>query len=357
MSCRTVRPWLHVAAEQLSEPDRLVLEEHLQVCERCREERAQLALVRRVGGTLPVAPLGSRGHSRVIAAALLRGLSPAEPVQRRPIWPFAIAGAAVAAAIALLVVVLTGGSEPAPIVIREPAPPVAPREVPAPVPPPAPPDPIVQHDRVVVEGELEVDGKTLSPEAEVPTNVALRARARARVRVFDTQVVLAAASQMIVRDRTIVVLRGSVLVTPRDGVPRRIEAGDTWPREARRVRAEDELATAHAAYAQGDFARAEKFAGSALASKPSIAQAAEAETVIADCRQATGAHGDALRRYQAIATTYGNLTAGETALFAAARLAARTNPTEARSLYERYLARYPQGRFAPDARRALEGVR
>ena len=46
MSCRTVRPWLHVAAEQLSEPDRLVLEEHLQVCERCREERAQLGMIR-----------------------------------------------------------------------------------------------------------------------------------------------------------------------------------------------------------------------------------------------------------------------------------------------------------------------
>jgi hypothetical protein len=355
MSCRTVRPWLHVAAEQLSEPDRLVLEDHLQVCERCREERAQLALVRRLGATLPVTPLGPRGHARVIAAALIRGLQPAEPVQRRPIWPFAIAGAAVVAAIAIAVV-LTRADEPAPIVVRDPVP--ALREAPAPAPArPAPPAPIVRPDRVVVEGELEVDGNKLAPDAEVPTNVALRARVRAKVRVFDTQVVLAAASQIIVRDRTIVVLRGSALVTPRDGVQRRIEAGDTWPREARRLRAEDELATAHAAYAQGDFARAEKFAASALASKPTVAQAAEAETVIADCRQATGAHGDAMRRYQTIATSYPGLAAGETASFAAARLAARTNPTEARSLYERYLARYPQGRFALDARRALEGVR
>lgn len=49
MSCRSIRPWLHLERSALGEAARLVLEEHLQTCERCRADREQLALVRRIG--------------------------------------------------------------------------------------------------------------------------------------------------------------------------------------------------------------------------------------------------------------------------------------------------------------------
>lgn len=51
-------------------------------------------------------------------------------------------------------------------------------------------------------------------------------------------------------------------------------------------------------------------------------------------------------------------TAGETALFAAARLElSRGRAEAARARFDRYLERYPSGRFADDARRHTRAPR
>jgi len=113
----------------------------------------------------------------------------------------------------------------------------------------------------------------------------------------------------------------------------------------------DALALARRAYAAGKFADAKRSATAALAASASRAQSAEAHTIVAECAQATGDLDAAAARYALIAARYADLSAGETALFAAAHLAAARHAGDAAQLYDRYLTRYPTGRFADDARR------
>jgi TolA-binding protein len=118
------------------------------------------------------------------------------------------------------------------------------------------------------------------------------------------------------------------------------------------------LAQAREAFARLDHAGAERHADAALDAGPTRAQAAEARTLLAECAHATGRLDDALSRYEAIAARFGDLPAGETALFAAARLeASRGHAAAARALFARYLDRYPAGRFADDARRHAHASR
>jgi outer membrane protein assembly factor BamD (BamD/ComL family) len=57
-------------------------------------------------------------------------------------------------------------------------------------------------------------------------------------------------------------------------------------------------------------------------------------------------------RYEAVATKFSDLPAAESALYAAARIEARQKHDDAaRALYDRYLANYPNGRYADDVRR------
>jgi tetratricopeptide (TPR) repeat protein len=108
---------------------------------------------------------------------------------------------------------------------------------------------------------------------------------------------------------------------------------------------------ARASYAAGDHRSAERHANAALDASPTRGQEAEARTIFADCARAAGRLDDAVTRYEAIATKFADLPAGETALFAAARLeASRGRADAARVLVARYLTRYPAGRFVEDAR-------
>jgi hypothetical protein len=81
---------------------------------------------------------------------------------------------------------------------------------------------------------------------------------------------------------------------------------------------------------------------------------AEAATLRAELALLEGDGAGALRTYRRIAAQYGELTAGENAAFAAAQLAARSAPNEARALLEAYLTRYPNGRFVSQAELRLE---
>ena len=75
---------------------------------------------------------------------------------------------------------------------------------------------------------------------------------------------------------------------------------------------------------------------------------------LAEVAHASGALDLAVERYLAIAARFGALPAGESALYAAARIELRrSRASAARALLTRYLARYPAGRYADDARREL----
>ncbi|HEY6877333.1 MAG TPA: hypothetical protein VI299_04905, partial [Polyangiales bacterium] len=61
----------------------------------------------------------------------------------------------------------------------------------------------------------------------------------------------------------------------------------------------------------------------------------------------------AIAAYLAVADAYPELPSGENGLFAAAQLAMRAKRGDARDMMSRYLQRYPQGRFADEARARL----
>ena len=83
-------------------------------------------------------------------------------------------------------------------------------------------------------------------------------------------------------------------------------------------------------------------------------QRAEALSLRAECALVSGEFRAARVAYLKVSNEFANATAGETALFAAARIAAEhDSPSEARELLERYLARYPQGRFTREVRSRL----
>jgi len=113
----------------------------------------------------------------------------------------------------------------------------------------------------------------------------------------------------------------------------------------------DVLARARLELAAKHYADAERTASSVLAGASSSDEA-EARTILADVAQASGQLELASTRYRDVATKFASLSAGESALYAAARVEARRG-RDARVLLEQYLARYPRGRFVNDARRLL----
>jgi TolA-binding protein len=171
----------------------------------------------------------------------------------------------------------------------------------------------------------------------------------------------------------VAVQRGSVRILGCDGkvlVPE-LGAGENWnatvptsappseqtgPASLSRS-AEDLLRKARRAFVEGDVPAAEGAARAALDGGATRRQAADARTLLADCAQASGQPDKAARLYRQIAERHRDLPAGETALFAAARLEAnRGQRRSARALLELYLDRYPGGRFEPDARARLRAL-
>ena len=95
----------------------------------------------------------------------------------------------------------------------------------------------------------------------------------------------------------------------------------------------------------------------ALELRGSRANAAEAHTILAECAQMAGQPRAAVERYLLVARRYSNLPAGETALFAAARIEANAGHLQAaRDLFERYLERYPDGTLRAEAERRLRAI-
>lgn len=112
-------------------------------------------------------------------------------------------------------------------------------------------------------------------------------------------------------------------------------------------RARSELAERHV-----DSARATL--REAITQKPKAPQLAEALSLRAECDLVAGDYAGARKAYLDVAQRFSQLPAAESALFAAARIAAEHgDPSTARALFERYLARYPHGSFARDVERRL----
>jgi hypothetical protein len=84
------------------------------------------------------------------------------------------------------------------------------------------------------------------------------------------------------------------------------------------------------------------------------AERAEALSLRADCFLVERDPGSAAQAYRQVAEEFAQLPAGENALFAAARLEAeRGAQTTANDLFERYLERYPRGRFVKEVNARL----
>jgi FecR protein len=106
------------------------------------------------------------------------------------------------------------------------------------------------------------------------------------------------------------------------------------------------LARARAALARRDVASARALATRAELARPRRADRAEAGTLRAECALVEGELRGALAAYLAVSEAYGDLAAGENALFAAIKLAERSGDGRAAALRARYRERYPRGRFA-----------
>ncbi len=132
---------------------------------------------------------------------------------------------------------------------------------------------------------------------------------------------------------------------PDEGAEETVE--DAPAPAAQQPSATHELASARRALALGKVDRARAAIARALKAHPHRSQRAEAETLRAECAMVAGDVAEALSGYEAVATVYHDTPAGENALFAAARLAARSGKRDlARTLLDQYSKTYPEGRFA-----------
>ncbi|MGN6104489.1 MAG: hypothetical protein ACTHU0_05240, partial [Kofleriaceae bacterium] len=212
MSCRRVRDWLHRESSSLDEAQRLVLEDHLGDCARCRGDRARMLLLHRVGTSLPDPPPNPVVHGRAIARALLEG--PREEVRPRlRRWPLALAALAATATTAVAWHLHEDGDLP--VARSTPAPGVAepsrgaggPSAPVAPVPSVArPPEDLVELG-VVRQGPTE-----LAQGAPAPGGALLHASAPARLRLASAQVVVLASAELRWNpaERQIVLERGAL---------------------------------------------------------------------------------------------------------------------------------------------------
>ena len=390
MSCRDVREWLHRDASELDEAQRLLLDDHLAVCETCRGDRDRMRLVHRVGTSLPVPPPGAREYSRAIARALMEGPRTRSAPRRLSWWIAPLAG--LVGVVVVAIVIATRHHDEAP----------PPREAHHELPRPPHPEPAAAPADVVEEGGLVGDASTIAIGAAVPANVALRTDVRTRVKLGTLRVVIAASSEIrwSATDRELVLERGMLdietlapgrarIVTPQfelelddvaltvepaevrvrrgttrvvdrsrkllasldgDGTWRPIEPVGKLPAGAKPA---ELLARARTQFAAKDYAGAERTATRALTNATRLEQA-EARIFLADVAQAAGKLDVAVARYDAVAATYAVLPVAESALYDAARIELqRAHATDARRLLDRYLIRYPSGRYADDVRREL----
>jgi len=114
------------------------------------------------------------------------------------------------------------------------------------------------------------------------------------------------------------------------------------------------IAQVRAALARDDVSQARSLLQRATRAARQLGERAEVGTLEAECELLARRPKEAARAYLRVADRFAALSAGENALFAAAQLRLRERDTgAARALFERYLTRYPEGRFVDEARAHL----
>jgi ferric-dicitrate binding protein FerR (iron transport regulator) len=384
-ACFSTESLLYGRRAGLSEVERLALEEHLGACARCSLHAKKLDAILDLADSMPQA-LGAHARERAIAQVL--AATPPSRAEfrsaRRP-WLF---GVAAAAAVAIAVV---AASLPADEQSRMPSEPVAsakPIEVEAAeVKRPASPAVFVSERGERVElahaivdlspgtrlewNEVEQTIHLEQGRLEVDVDPVPKRSFRVVTRRF---VVLVLGTRFSVDERGVEVERGLVRVTDLGGeILADVGANERWPKPEARARVdakpkrtkpaappEPTDPRAHLAKARLELAarvidRAREEIDRAMSSPLSRADRAEAQTLLAECALADGERETALRMLREVASEYEDLVAGENALFAAARLQGEgSDPRSARRLLERYLERYPSGRFEGEVRRRLD---
>jgi ferric-dicitrate binding protein FerR (iron transport regulator) len=385
-SCREIDELIGRETHGFSQAERLRMEQHVTSCADCRES---LALARFVRGTLEDAPyaLSDAARSRALSRALTSADKPisVRPQPRLRAVAWAVGAVAAAAALAWFA---QGALAPerlaqAPKVST----PIMARPGPQPAPTPAEPDVIAPASPTPMWVEASAPMRRSFAHAQVELAPATRVRfdaaerslflERGRVDV-DVDVtrgqtfsvatqhfrVVVLGTRFTVTPDAVTVQRGRVEVQDQSGKQLRpaLGAGDAfnYARESAKRTPEAPAATAKVwltrareVLATGDTLRAKEFVTRAEHSAPQRLDRAEAATLRAEAALLERDPQSALRLYLSVSTKFADLTAGENAAFAATQLAARNQPAQERTLLTRYLARYPQGRFAAEVKARL----
>lgn len=404
LSCLRAELLVERRAAGLSPADALRLEDHLASCEHCSRQAEFLSRLRTELARGDVA-LTSIERERAITDAL-RGVRPGSVAPRRiaAAFPF-LAGGLVTAAAVVVGFALRGWLAPAPgaepVVAHRPVQPAAGDRV--------------LLGAIEVAGRAAGEGTAIADGAQVHSagaatvalahaQVELRPqttlswqRAARRVRLhagslmaevdpaahapfaIETErfVVMVLGTRFEVSERTVSVVRGRVRVLDKAGAElatlgagerfdadatAAVPASEPQPEPARtarrpqRVREDVEalLDGARNLLAERRVDRARDTIDRALALQPAVPLRAEALSLRAECALVAGDAAGASAAYLHVARSFARLPAGENALFAAARIEReRGASAQAARILEQYLERYPDGRFAKEARNRL----
>lgn len=387
----------------LTAAERIRLEDHLTSCISCLEEASALGAMSQMIEAEASGHRPSR-HARAITRVLNAASEAELPAPPPRAAPYLLAGAMAAATVLGIAAFRAGWGAPDPD-----AGPVHAMVDPGDGQAAQRPEPAVEREPAIAAaleaGDLRVDGVAIAAGDAIRAGVEVETKAGAVLALGPALVDLAAGGKAVwgldrttlrldagtmraqvdpdrdspfrvLTDRFIVevlgtefevteagvrVDRGAVRVTDLDGalLAARVEAGESWSfrlaaEAAERVRpavdVSETLGRARSRLAGGDVSGARALIRDALAAEPSRVERAEAETLLAECALVAGDRARAARRYLSVAESYRRLSAGENALFAAARLERELgNAARATELFELYLARYPSGRFRSDA--------
>jgi ferric-dicitrate binding protein FerR (iron transport regulator) len=385
----------------LSEAERLMLEAHLAGCDACRRDSRAIDAIGDLLEAAAPPPVGAAAREQVIARALQAAARADRPSVGRAGVPIRVGLALGVAAAGVALFLVVGGrvgrrpsAGPA-IPVAAVAGPVAHDHVASgevhaggrslqqgdPVPPATALS--LENRATLALGHAYVTAEGASALVWQPDGSAVDLRAGRlsvdvdpapgrRFRIVTARFVVAVVGTAFEVDGDgVQVSRGVVHVLAADdgALIAELRAGQAWrvpdvnvtdsvtdgepsPRHDGRSRrsAAAWLARARAHVASGAVADAQRDISAALGAQPTPAQAAEASTLRAECAMVSGDPGRAADLYADVSRRYGDLPAGETALFAAARVQVNAgNRRAAAELLRSYLARYPQGRFRAEA--------
>jgi ferric-dicitrate binding protein FerR (iron transport regulator) len=403
LSCFRAAALIDRRAAGLDEGDRLLLEEHLESCDRCAQDGRALARAAALSAGSRW-PLSERERSRAIEGVLERACKPeAEPIRRAETrsWRPVMLAAAAAVAIVVALGSLSWRSDGPKAALAAPM--GSSLHGAANLKDQLLGGGLSADDVEVMPGRGWAEGARLSTkggarlwlahglvrlapgtearwDGTTATLSLLRGRVEAAVDAsvgrrfavstpdFEVEVV---GTHFAVGPTAVEVFRGRVRVLDLPSGETLIElgAGQHWshdpsePSVAASAPANPAtgsaspailLAQARTLLARGRVTDARHAVTAALGRPVSPAVEAEARSLMAECAMLSGDDAEAARRYAEVAGKFPGLPAGETALYAAARAQQKAGQrATARASLRKYLSRYPNGRFAAEARRRL----